>query len=191
MYGFTLETRVCPDGVALEGGVFRSQSSRRFGLKLDVDDLENPFVLQFANAETSDSLAKFLSKVGFFEPGQDECSVLDVGRYQRDMRKRLAHAASGDPREVAKALARLPAGEMADTGLVPALHGQRLTLKLGSLYALLLMECAMVAERGCLLTRCQQCDVAFLTGSLTRRRSHAKFCSDRCRVAAARARQAS
>ncbi len=189
MYGFTLETQTCPDGVALDGGVFRSQSNRRFGLKLDVDDLENPLVLEFANAETSAALENFLSTVGFFEPGQDECSLHDVRRYQRDMTKRLEHAASGDPRRVAKALVRLPAGEMGDTGLVPALHGQRLTLKLGSLYVLLLMECAMVAERGCLITRCQQCDVAFLTGSLTRRRSHAKFCSDRCRVASARARQ--
>ena len=189
MYGFTLETKTHPDGVFLTGGVFRPQSARRFDTRLDVDELANPWVLQLANAETDADMEAFFTKAGFFEPGQTECPKRDADRHQKVMRTRLNHAASGNPREVGMALARLPAGTMSDTGLVPAIDGRRLTLRLNSLYALLLMECAMVAERGCLLTRCKSCRIAFLTGSLTGRRSRAQYCSDRCRMRAARARK--
>jgi hypothetical protein len=52
------------------------------------------------------------------------------------------------------------------------------------------LEVRLAAEKGCKLARCANCNDGFLTGPLTGRRSHAKYCSDRCRVAAMRARQA-
>ncbi len=73
--------------------------------------------------------------------------------------------------------------------LVPALvDGNRLSLRLRSLYALMLMELAMIVEKGARLASCGHCKVVFLTGPTTGRRSHVRFCSDRCRVAAKRAR---
>ena len=52
------------------------------------------------------------------------------------------------------------------------------------------MEIAMIAMHGAKLGTCEHCGAVFLTGPLTGRRSHAKYCSDRCRVAAMRARNA-
>jgi hypothetical protein len=54
----------------------------------------------------------------------------------------------------------------------------------------MIMEVAMVASHGAKLSQCQHCGTQFLTGTLTGRRSHAVYCSDRCRTAAMRARKA-
>jgi hypothetical protein len=57
-----------------------------------------------------------------------------------------------------------------------------------SLETFMIMEIAMAATLGAKLGECDHCGDAFLTGPLTGRRSHAKYCSARCRVAAMRAR---
>jgi hypothetical protein len=61
-------------------------------------------------------------------------------------------------------------------------------LKCSSLTNFMKMEIAMAAMHGAKLATCEHCGAVFLTGPLTGRRSHAKYCSDRCRVAAMRAR---
>ena len=66
----------------------------------------------------------------------------------------------------------------------------QLTLRAKSLQGLMLMETAFVATNGARVTDCERCGKTFLTGPLTGRRSHAKYCSDRCRVAAMRLRNA-
>jgi hypothetical protein len=65
----------------------------------------------------------------------------------------------------------------------------RLLLNCGTLASLMLMEVALIATNGVRTTHCQYCHTMFVTGPLTWRRSHAKFCSDRCRVYAMRHRQ--
>jgi hypothetical protein len=52
------------------------------------------------------------------------------------------------------------------------------------------LEIATAVEAGATMTACRHCDRRFLFGPHTGRRSHAKYCSDRCRVAAARRRNA-
>jgi hypothetical protein len=52
------------------------------------------------------------------------------------------------------------------------------------------MEMVMVTMHHVKLAHCAHCGDIYLTGSLTGRRSYAEYCSPRCRVAAARARQA-
>src|SRR3569833_1145357 len=66
----------------------------------------------------------------------------------------------------------------------------RMVLKARSLMDTMLMECMAVAEHGARFAKCENCGDVFLTGPLTWRRSHARFCSDKCRVAAMRARNA-
>jgi hypothetical protein len=66
----------------------------------------------------------------------------------------------------------------------------RITLFARSLIGLMRMEAAMIVTNDVRLAKCENDGVLFLTGPLTGRRSHAKFCSDRCRVAAMRRRQA-
>ena len=74
---------------------------------------------------------------------------------------------------------------------MPVLVGRRLSFDLTDLGNLMLREIVMVVEKDARLTYCQHCRKAFLTGSTTGRRSHAAYCSDRCRVAAMRARNSS
>jgi hypothetical protein len=50
------------------------------------------------------------------------------------------------------------------------------------------MEIGMIALNGAKLVACEHCKNLFLTGPSTSRRIHAAHCSDRCRVAAMRAR---
>lgn len=66
----------------------------------------------------------------------------------------------------------------------------RMLLKCNDLWHFMAMEIAMIAMQGAKLATCEHCGDIFLTGSLTGRRSHAKYCSARCRVAAMRARNA-
>ena len=66
----------------------------------------------------------------------------------------------------------------------------RLVLHPDSLASFMAMEIALAHEAGAVVTWCEHCRKFFLTGPLTSRRSHAKYCSDRCRVAAMRKRNA-
>jgi hypothetical protein len=66
----------------------------------------------------------------------------------------------------------------------------RMLLKCKNLDTFMIMEIAMVAMNGVRFRTCAHCQDVFLTGPLTGRRSHATYCSDRCRVAAMRARNA-
>jgi putative ABC transport system substrate-binding protein len=56
-----------------------------------------------------------------------------------------------------------------------------------SLLSFMHMEVAVAAANGARLTSCKRCGDVFLTGKLTKRRSTAKYCSDRCRIGAHRA----
>jgi hypothetical protein len=66
----------------------------------------------------------------------------------------------------------------------------RFVLKADTLYDFMVMEVAAIHEAGASATSCEHCHRMFLTGPLTGRRSHARYCSDRCRVAAMRVRNA-
>jgi hypothetical protein len=66
----------------------------------------------------------------------------------------------------------------------------RMLLRCKSLGDFMHMETVTAAVQGAKLATCEHCGAAFLTGPLTGRRSHAKYCSARCRVAAMRARNA-
>ena len=66
----------------------------------------------------------------------------------------------------------------------------RLVLEARNLRAFMALEVASAFEVGAGITHCKHCAVNFLFGPSTGRRSHVKYCSDRCRVAAMRARKA-
>ncbi len=74
MHGLSLLTERCPDGIELrdyggkieEGGKsFLYRTERREPLKLEIQNLESPVVVQFVNARDDASLVKFFSKYGF------------------------------------------------------------------------------------------------------------------------------
>jgi hypothetical protein len=66
----------------------------------------------------------------------------------------------------------------------------RLTLWADTLWQFMIMEIVYAAAAGVRLSRCEHCAKAFLTGAKTGRRSTAKYCSDRHRMAAMRKRNA-
>jgi len=59
-----------------------------------------------------------------------------------------------------------------------------------NLAALMRAEVRLVADRGATFSRCGHCHDGILTGAATGRRGHSRYCSNRCRTAALRARQA-
>jgi hypothetical protein len=106
---------------------------------------------------------------------------------------------------IREALGRGPAVRMAtinriiasaECNLRPTFHlagprgTPRLRFKSETLYDFMIMEAAMIVAHGVRVTECKKCSTVFLTDPLTWRRSHARFCSERRRVAAMRARQA-
>lgn len=66
----------------------------------------------------------------------------------------------------------------------------RLVLEADTLFDFIVLEVAAIHDAGAVATSCEHCRKIFLTGPLTGRRSRAKYCSDRCRVAAMRVRNA-
>lgn len=88
-------------------------------------------------------------------------------------------------------LPRLP---FAPFKLTPSLDFSPRTLKpelrlgVNNLYDFMMMECAFAALVGAKAATCPQCGNLYLTGPLTGRRSTSVYCSDACRVAAARKR---
>ena len=62
-----------------------------------------------------------------------------------------------------------------------------LTLPIGAPYGFMLMETALVMTGGSQVMRCAKCGTIFVTGSGTGRRGTSVYCSNRCRVAAQRA----
>ena len=64
----------------------------------------------------------------------------------------------------------------------------RLVYRVGNLLAFMAMEAALIAEAGAKAKHCENCLTLFIHGPRTGRRSHAEYCSDKCRVAALRKR---
>jgi hypothetical protein len=191
MYGLVCESRHCPDGCELEGGVFRYRSRRRFPIKLETFDLQDPFVLRFVSALDDNELVQFFSQFGFLDPYIDEIPRKDVLNIQRHLRKLTHMAGSDQAKEAAQAFNKMMAHTGAEPSVEPSMDGRRLALKVGSLYGLMRMELGMITEKDARLMQCEHCTMPFLVGATTGRRTHARYCSDRCRVAAMRVRKAS
>ena len=213
MYGLFLESQRCPDGVQLahppaiydgaEPGLrFRSRTNRQEPFRREFENLEDPIVVEFVNAREDTDRIKFFSKYGllfvekFTHPaaknfGSDYEFVIAS---QKELRDSLTKATG--PQVDALQAINSSLGRYGPINLQPtfdlggAAGAPRMVLKFSDLMQFMAMEIAMVAMQGAKLGTCEHCGAVFLTGPLTGRRSHAKYCSDRCRVAAMRARNA-
>jgi hypothetical protein len=166
------------------GPTFRPRTLRRYPIRHSINNLENPIALQFVNAQDDEARAGFLAAFGFlYKQDQDLHPHDEVLGYQQHFRKLLVSAGSDEPDEAA-------INKYLRADLVPVLTGRRLSFALHSLVGVMLREIVMAVEKDARFTTCLHCHKAFLTGPTTGRRSHASYCSDRCRVAAMRARNA-
>ena len=195
MFGLLLQTERCQDGVDLTESHFRPRTNRREPLRLVTADLADPVVLQFLNAHFYgyETLVAFMSKytAGSFVgtgAGGDFAHPAFIMRWANFLRQMLLAAGGGEPIDALIGITK-------DTSinLNPTFHLEdgkpRMLLQCTDLPMFMQMEIAMIALEGAKLVNCEQCRNFFLTGPLTGRRSDATFCSDRCKVAAMRARK--
>lgn len=207
MYGLSLEWQKCPDGVDLIdlgpevpgetivqtkpwGWNFRPRSDRRVSVRYEISNLENPIALRFVNARSDEAAAEFLSRFGMLSIDETERDRDSFHHQRMGMHDWLRHATSGEPGVAASAVNSLLSGVTLSPSFDFSAPGGtgHLSLRPRSLAAFMSMEVALAALHDARLAACDHCGKAFLTGPLTGRRSHAKYCSDRCRVAAMRKR---
>jgi hypothetical protein len=213
-----LEAERCPDGVELERrnvelydyqhgttsngpqARFRTRSDRRQPIRLEFQNLQNPVVVEFVNAREDSELAKFFSQFGWLSSEEEEQRseyaygpLLEFAlTSQKEFRNWLGSLGNSSALDALRAISSSygyggiqlePEFDLSGEGGTP-----RMLLKCSNLANFMKMEIAMAAMHGAKLATCERCGAVFLTGPLTGRRSHAKYCSDRCRVAAMRAR---
>lgn len=187
---------IVPDEIAGEEGVFLTWSDRFGPVSRRCDDLEDPLALRLVNCHTPEDMRRFVSRFGFPD---DRCDGMGqsywlalVRELQRKIEQLLsatAPAASVDNLRIANDLLK-------DTKFHPSFefsekHGRHvLTMRARTPADLMAMEVTLAIEVGASLTHCAHCGKAYLTGPLTGRRSHSVYCSDKCRVAAMRLRNA-
>jgi hypothetical protein len=217
MLSIGLEWQACPDGVEVvdygkmpdwerqardrnftvlttpaQGEYIRARSQRRIEVRVDEIDLETPLALRFFNASERDERLSFIGRFGMLD-ADPEKAVPHVDRYHRDFRRRTEAAFSSSPASKSKEINHL----LTNTRCEPSFDFRddqqkgRLLLTAKSLISYMCIEVAVAAANGAGFVRCENCDNAFFTGPLAHRRSDAKTCSTRCRVAAMRRKRAS
>lgn len=197
MFPIRLETRRFTGGfafgIAERPDVLVADPLQMEPLIIESLSLEDPLFLRFVNCATDADFMRFLER--FYDH-----SVVEIGelKAQADELRRAARFSidkvldgralgSGDPHHANRALDGVT--------LKPSVRrfegASRLVLAATSTADFMALEIAAAIEAGAQMTACQHCKKHFLFGPFTGRRSHAKYCSDRCRVAAMRVRNAS
>jgi hypothetical protein len=183
--------------ILADGEFIRAKTDRRSPRSIRIDDLSSPVSMLLINARTTERLAGFVGAFGVPQPlgynhdGSGEyVSMLISLRDDLDRGMQLLNN-DDDAARVEWATEHLHQSEFFpsfewDEGQ----RRQRLVFKPSTLADLMKCEVALAIEAGAKLHHCERCDAAFLTGHMTGRRASAVYCSDRCRMAALRARNA-
>ncbi|WP_155772395.1 hypothetical protein [Mesorhizobium loti] len=159
----------------------------------EITNLENPLAIRLINTVSDEDLVAFVSRFGLPQKlvTPFQVSVTSLETLKEDLGEVLGLGAFPDSVEkarhvndVLKYVSLAPSFEYAD-------GRNKLVMRPTDLANLMMMEAVFAYEVGATLSRCAHCSKAYLTGPLTGRRSHAVYCSDRCRVAAMRKRNAS
>ena len=208
MYGFSVQINRCPDGVELvtlpaihgagiassrpELTVFSYRTDRRESDVLEFVDLENPVVIDFANATDDERRLGFFDRFGLTVPEpwvvyeqvlQNQMALLKWLQIAGGKDRAAAMEAVNDAFAGSRGLNLRPSMRLAGPRSSPQIQ-----LRSPSLLIYMFLEMATAVALGARVAACEKCGRVFLTGPLTGRRSHAQYCSDRCRVAAMRAR---
>lgn len=193
-----------------DGRYIRPRSDRTIPVTFELSNLENPVVLHFLNCgrdkgllNSDEGLLRFISRFGFLIGERNIASetIVMFRKAQKLVDPRGGFLLFQDSdslwkwRRELRTLDAIVDLMMPGVSLRPVFemgenNTPQLTLIPDSLFGFMIMEIALAFEVGAKIAECERCHKLFLTGSLTGRRSHAKYCSDRCRVAAMRARNA-
>jgi hypothetical protein len=169
---------------------------------LDAVSLENPVVLHFINAKSDADFVAFFARFGFLDqktnilgkPTGERCEMdYETALNWHRVIKDTTLKSLGDDGEVRT---RMLNSMLNAVHLKPSvdLSGEgghaRITLRPATLLQFICMEAATASINEVSVHSCDHCSRIFFTGALTGRRAHARYCSDRCRVAAMRKRNA-
>lgn len=197
-----LEWRRPVDGVELVDdenaygeGMLLARSDRSEPISFRSHNLEDPLCLRLVNCRSTDDDLRFISRFGFpvshfAQDGRFFAGL--VSTLKKNLKALLLLTTADDPAQ----RGRLANELLKDTALHPSFEYSEATgrnsliIRASSLADLMAMEACFALEAGAVMTRCAHCNKSYLTGPLTGRRSHSVYCSDRCRVAAMRARNA-
>lgn len=212
-----LEWSRCPDGVRLTPNTkqaFECRSEERVPVRYELESLEDTLIVQFLNAthpktieetkKRGSKVAKqagidagfvtFFSRHGLPVPGKS--MKRELAEQQQEEIEQLFWASVGTlERSADQAAAEFNRliSEWSGYSVQPTLrHGVggnlRLVYRVSNLLAFMALEAALIAEAGAKAKHCDNCFTLFIHGPRTGRRSHAEYCSDKCRVAALRKR---
>lgn len=178
------------------GRWLRCRTTRKSPVVLESIDLENPIALRYINTRSTEDRIAFFERYGFLgfaheiETGEEEIDLDFTDKTHGSLRLALIAAFGGSPAEKSNKLNNLLKSTSMKTSIEMAGDGKgRMIFHPSNLLHFMCLEVATAAINDVALTNCANCDNAFLTGRLARRRADAKFCSDRCRVAAMRKRK--
>lgn len=191
MIPMRLSWQRCPDGVEVVNGRYRSRTKRRVTVDYEVTSLEDTTAIRFLNTGGEEErIAGFLSRFGHLDQ-REEIDTSEVDERYYGALLGVVVRGTTTPADTASQINHC----LADAGasLIPSVdltsNGlPRVTLQPSNLISLMAMELAFAGSAGAEAAACEHCETLYLTGPLTGRRSHSKYCSDRCRVAAMRKR---
>lgn len=190
MIPLRLEWRRPADGMDVyldgSGRKFWDMKTDRFELvSVERVDLENPVVLQFINDNRAGKLERFVNRFGFPREWPFD-HVAAQHEAVRLLGSLISLSVSASPQKRAGAVRMVL--DALEVRPVFDETGGRFVLQASDLMGFMAMEVVHAHDAGVALTQCAHCQKYFLTGPKTNRRSTATYCSDRCRVAAMRAR---
>lgn len=175
---------------------FRTRSDRTDSITYDISNLENPISLNLINCRQDQDFVRFVERFGLprnasFPSTKQDSNLWEMAAIKEELEYIFELAALANSSEKALHANNI----MKCVSLVPTFEfsagKHHLAFQPTDLSGLMIMEAVVAFDVGAVLTRCDHCAKAYLTGPLTGRRSHSKYCSDRCRVAAMRARNKS
>jgi hypothetical protein len=192
MPSLILKTQRCLDGLKIiEDGILWPRSERREQVRIVTTDLKDPVAVQFINARGQAGLVQFMSRYSAGSTALDDerevTAIDDVASIQDIFLQRVADAGGANQLEALLSISSPLVKVRADFHLRDG--EAQMLLYCNDLLDLMRMEIAMVALEGAKLVTCEHCRNYFLTGPYTGRRIHTIHCSDKCRVAAMRARK--
>jgi hypothetical protein len=186
----------CPDGVLITPTVGKSgqkhfmyKSERRADRLHETADLGGTKAMEYFNSIGEKGLENFFGEYGFLNEGWKTVSVDEAVEHQALFRLVVTHALDEDANVSSRALGSLVDNVQLE-GFTYIGRGNRPGLALRSidLLGFIKMELFSASSAGARLAFCQRCGKGVLTGPNTGSKSHMKYCTDACRVAASRSR---
>lgn len=181
--GFAFDETGAPD-------FMRAVSDETEPFVIEAPDLESPIALRLANCSSREDFLAFQNRF-------NDLSVADLSDLQaraEEVRRCVLYSLGKAARREAGAARAGVNGLLGGVTIKPIIRfidgSPRMVLEVSTLADFMALEMAAAVEAGAVATTCSHCQKLFLTGPFTGRRSHARFCADRCRVAAMRARSA-